>query len=96
MKKILVEICACTECVMKGAMDLEESIEDLKKLKTQLKISAPVKVEINKCLGEGKHADKSPLVMVNGELIENANSETVMAKIMSLSAEEQQAEEDNQ
>lgn len=88
MKKILVEICACTECVMKGAMDLEESVEALVSMKSQLHINTPIEIEINKCLGEGKHADKSPLVMVNGVLIENANSETVMSTIMTLNGED--------
>ena len=33
MKKLTVEVCVCTQCVLNGAMHIIESIEGLKKLK---------------------------------------------------------------
>lgn len=88
MKKLIVEVCVCTECVMKGAMDIIESIESLKKLKVQLRFNTQIQIVMNKCLGEAKHGTASPLVKINGELLERANSETVMAKIIGMAQKE--------
>ena len=88
MKKLNVEVCVCTECVMKGAMDLIESIESLKKLKVQLRFNTQIQIEMNKCLGEAKHGLQSPLVKINDELVEKADSETVMAKIIALASQD--------
>lgn len=84
MKKVSVEVCVCTQCVLNGAMQIIESIESLKKLKVQLRMNAQVEVETGTGLVEGKHPDSAPLVRVGGELIENADSETVMEKVLSL------------
>lgn len=83
-KDIKVEICVCTECVMQGAMDLMESVESLKKLKSELKFDGNILVSMNKCIGEKKHGEKCLLASVNGEVIEQANSETVMEKVISI------------
>ena len=88
MKKLVVEVCVCTECVMKGAMDIIESIESLKKLKVQLRFNTQIQIVMSKCLGEAKHGAFSPLVKINGELLERANSETVMAKIIGMAQKE--------
>ncbi|WP_312642838.1 NAD(P)H-dependent oxidoreductase subunit E [Hydrogenoanaerobacterium sp.] len=88
MKKLIVEVCVCNECVMKGAMDIIESIESLKKLKVQLRFNTQIQIEMNKCLGETKHGLQSPLIKVNGELIEKADSETVMAKVIGLASQD--------
>ena len=56
MKTIKVDVCVCTECVMNGAMDIMQAIEDMKNLNQEEENNyADVKVEINpvKCLGEG-------------------------------------------
>lgn len=84
MKKLVVEVCVCTECVMKGAMEIIESIESLKKLKVQLRFNTQIQIAMNKCLGDTKHGAQSPLVKINGDIMERANSETVMAKIISM------------
>lgn len=83
MKKITVEVCACTQCVLNGAMHIIESIESLKKLKVQLRMNAQISIVPTPSLVEGKHSDISPVVRINGEIIEKASSETVMAKIIS-------------
>lgn len=88
MKKLIVEVCVCTECVMKGAMDIVESIESLKKLKVQLRFNTQIQIEMRKCLGEAKHGMDSPLVRINGDLLQKASSETVMAKIIGLASQD--------
>lgn len=85
MKKLTVEVCVCTQCVLNGAMHIIESIEGLRKLKTQLRMNAQVDVVTTSGLVEGKHSETAPLVRVNGELIEKADSETVMEKVLSQS-----------
>lgn len=84
MKKISVEVCVCTQCVLNGAMHIIESIESLKKLKVQLRMNAQVAIVTSPSLVQGKHPDISPVVKINGELIEKASSETVMEKIIVL------------
>ncbi len=82
MQKLTVQVCVCPECVMNGAMDIMEAIESLNKLKVQLSLHASVNIIPRAHLGEEDHGSKSPLVIVNNELIENANAETVMSKIL--------------
>lgn len=82
MKELKVEICVCTECVMKGAMELADSVEGLKKVKQHLGYEGEIHIDMDKCLGEAKHGEDSPLIAVDGELIRNANSETVMEIIV--------------
>ena len=36
MKKISLEVCVCTECVMMGSMEIIDAIEGLKSLETDL------------------------------------------------------------
>ncbi len=85
MKKLTVEVCVCTQCVLNGAMHIIESIEGLKKLKVQLRMNAQVDVVTSSGLVEGKHPEIAPVVRVNGELIEKASSETVMERVLSQS-----------
>ena len=84
VNEILIEVCSGSECVMMGAMDIIESIEGLGQLKRQLHVKIPVQVVPTKCMGYCKQGSFSPVVRVNGEVITNATSETIMAKIMSL------------
>lgn len=86
MKRLDVKVCVCTQCVMSGAMDIVESIESLQKLKSQLRFNATINIIANErlCVAGGK--DVSPLVIINGETIEKATSETVTAKIIGLVA----------
>ena len=88
MKKIVVEVCCCTHCVMTGAMDIIDSIESLKKLRNQLRINANVDIvtdkKLEECTGQRKCC---PCVKINNEALYNANSETVMAKVMAMSKE---------
>ncbi len=36
MKKVNLEVCVCTECVMMGAMEIIDAIEGLKSLETDM------------------------------------------------------------
>lgn len=85
MKKIEVKVCACTQCVMNGAMDIVESVEALQKLKIQLRLNSAVKIISDECLCEkGCDSDCSPRVCINGEIIDKASSEAVTEKIISI------------
>ena len=84
MKKVNVEVCVCTQCVLNGAMHIIESIESLKKLKVQLRLNTQVNITTCTNLVEGTHPDISPVVRINGDLIENADSETVMERIIAM------------
>ena len=87
MKKVTVEVCVCTQCVLNGAMHIIESIESLKKLKVQLRLRTQVNIVTSPSLMDGKHPDSAPVVRINGELFERADSETVMEKVLSLNAD---------
>lgn len=86
MEDLVIEVCVCTECVMDGAMDIMESIDELKEIYGDLQEDYDTDIKINvipvKCLGEAKHGDHSPRVSINGEILENANNQTVMAEII--------------
>lgn len=85
MKTIEIKVCMCTQCVINGAMDIVESIESLQKLKSQLRFNAAIKVNATELLcDKHEHGVRSPLVSVDGEIIEKANTETVTAKIISI------------
>lgn len=84
MKRLDVRVCVCTECIMNGAMDIVESIEGLQKLKSQLRFNATINAIANERICTADNRDVSPLVVVNGEQIEKATSETVTAKIITL------------
>ena len=81
-KEVKVELCVCTECVMKGAMELADSIESLKKVKKYLGYDGDISIEMDKCLGESKHGEDSLVLVVDGEWITHGDSETVMEKIV--------------
>lgn len=84
MKRLEVNVCVCTQCVMNGAMDIVEAIESLQKLKTQLRFNASVKVNASESLCDRESGDVSPLVIINHERLERVTSEQVMAKIISM------------
>ena len=84
MEDLKVAVCVCIECVMKGAMDIIESIESLNDVKDVLELSRGIYIETVKCIGEAKHGMKSPIVSVGNVVIEKANTETVMAQILEM------------
>lgn len=77
MKKVKVEICVGTHCTMMGAMNILELIDDMKKEYQD----QGIEVETVKCYQHCKENRVAPIVKINGDIIENATSERVMAKI---------------
>ena len=74
MKKIHVEVCVCTACVMNGSVDLMESVESLRELRGQMEegfMTEPqgeLEITTNKCLGGVPHQEDSPVVAVEGKV----------------------------
>lgn len=87
MKEIIVQVCAGTHCTMMGAMDIMDAIASLKELNHPALLNQAVKVEAVPCLDNCKQDAMGPVVKVAGQLIERADSESVMAAILSASAE---------
>ena len=83
MKRLDVNVCVCTQCVMNGALEIAETVKSLQKLKNQLRFDTSVRVNATEKLCDGTQNDASPLVVVGGEPIEKATSDMVMAKIIS-------------
>ena len=88
MEKIEVKICAGTACFVMGAPQIQA-----------LEFSAPADIAdrietvevrcMNHC-NKGSGYNKGPFVEVNGELIEEATMEKVVAKIRELIAKEEE------
>lgn len=86
MEKVKVKICAGTACFVMGAPQIQA-----------LEFSAPEdladKIEISeaRCMSHCNHKgyNKGPFVEVNGELIEEATMEKVVAKIREVIAKEE-------
>lgn len=91
MKKIKVEVCVCTGCVMNGATEILEAIESLQELKEQMipDVNEESSFEIitSKCLDGKQHHEQSPLLYIDGEIFSRANSETVMSHLISMTRE---------
>ena len=86
MPKILVEVCAGTHCTLMGAMDIIDSVEGL--LEFHQDINPDFEIEVrpiacSKVCEKGQHA---PVVLINGEMFLQTNSESVMEKILELTA----------
>ena len=96
MKKIHVEVCVCTACVMNGSVDLMESVESLRELRGQMEegfMTEPqgeLEITTNKCLGGVPHQEDSPVVAVEVKVFKKADAETVMAYIVDCVRENEQ------
>lgn len=85
MQKILVEVCAGTHCTMMGAMNIIDSIHSLQDIREELGSCCEVEVKPVPCLNNCKQTGtRGPVVIVNGELMEQAESEAVMARVLSI------------
>ena len=83
MHRILVEVCAGTHCTMMGAMNMIDAIHSLAEIREEMGSACRVEVKPVPCLGNCKLPSvRGPIVRVEGELIENAQSEDVMARIL--------------
>lgn len=87
MKKTVVKVCTCMECMLMGSSDIHEHVEDLKmdiiSRDENIKDDDIVIEAITKCHGKESETGKiSPVVSVNDEVINNATSQIVMEKVM--------------
>lgn len=81
MIKTNVRVCVCPGCVMAGAIDIISSVKSLKKIETP---SSSVQLSTVTCQRAGEHDLNSPVVYINNEMMENATTQTVMAKILTI------------
>lgn len=90
MKKVPVEICVCTACVMNGSVEIMEAVESLRDLREEMSDGYPtenrgqIELTTNKCLGNHSHQESSPVVSIGGKLFEKADAESVMASIVEI------------
>jgi UbiD family decarboxylase len=77
MKTVLVKICFGTHCTMMGAMDILESVNEMKAELGE----GEVEVEVVKCF-DCKTPANAPIVIVGEQRIIAATAEKVMSKIM--------------
>ncbi len=88
MKKIQVEVCVCTACVMNGSVDIMESVESLRDLRDQMEDNSTrrsnelIEIVTDKCLGGEPHSQKAPMVAIDGKVFPKADAESVMAHII--------------
>ena len=88
MKKVKVEICVCTSCVINGSVEIMESVESLKHLREQMEDgyaaspSGEIEITTSTCLSGKPHGEHSPMVKVNGQLLQKTDSESVMSTII--------------
>ncbi len=82
MASILVEICAGTHCVMMGSMNIIDAVHSLEEVRAQGPDACEIQVRAIPCMGLCREQSNGPFVRVDGELIGQAESESVMAAIM--------------
>ncbi len=78
MKTVKVQICFGTHCTMMGAMDIYESVNQLR----EELIDRQIDIQIVKCFGDCKSNLDAPVVLIDEKKITGATSEKVMAEIM--------------
>ena len=84
MKDLTIEVCACSSCVMKGAMDIIDSIENLNDVKEFAEKEYNIEIKPVNCIGTPNHGSASPVVRIGDQILENATAETVMAQILDM------------
>jgi NADH:ubiquinone oxidoreductase subunit E len=85
MGTILVEVCVGTHCTMLGAMNIIDAVHSLDEIRQSLGDACEdctVEVKAISCLNLCKNGENGPFVKVDGQLISQAESESVMAAIM--------------
>ncbi|NLO14276.1 MAG: NAD(P)H-dependent oxidoreductase subunit E [Clostridiales bacterium] len=83
MKSILVEVCAGTHCTMMGAMNILDAIHSLEEFQADISGVCDIRVVAIPCMNLCRDTAQGPFVRVDGRLIPQAESESVMAAIMS-------------
>lgn len=86
MPKILVEVCAGTHCTLMGAMDIIDSVEGLLEFHQDINPDFEIEVKPITCSKACENGLHSPVVLINGEIFLQTNSESIMEKILELTA----------
>lgn len=82
-----VKVCVGSNCTLLGSMSILDQIDDLKDIISEDSDNysdEELEVEVIKCLGFCKETDEkvAPVVVIDGEPMFNATSQTVMEKIV--------------
>lgn len=89
MGTIIVEVCAGTHCTMMGSMNIIDAIHSLDELRQGMEGACEIQVKALPCMELCKQEQQGPFVRVNGQLIQGAESDAVMAAIMDRCRERQ-------
>lgn len=83
MVNVKVDICLCTSCVMHGAESIIEAIESLSLLKGMDNDNINIEIVTHKILGKATHqTESSPVITVNGTVLEKVNTQTAMSYVL--------------
>jgi len=82
-----VKVCVGSSCALLGSMSILDQLDDLKDIISEDSESyndEELEIEAIKCLGYCKETDANvaPVVVIDGEPMYNATSQTVMEKIV--------------
>ncbi len=91
--KVIVQICSCSNCVMKGAMGIATAVGSLKKLQKKLDFDRGITIEHVKYIPLDDNADvdvvkkmhmkDAPVVKVGEDIIVSATTDMVMTMVVS-------------
>ena len=87
MPKILVEVCAGTQCTLMGSMDIISAVEGLREFSHEIGPECPIEVRPIPCNHTCNNGPDAPIVVINGELMTRTDAESVMEKIFEIAAD---------
>jgi NADH:ubiquinone oxidoreductase subunit E len=83
MPVIKVDVCAGTHCTMMGSMDIIASVESLIEL-SEFNPDCKIQIKPVPCNNLCEHGRLAPIVCIDGQYLESADSETVMSRILEI------------
>lgn len=85
MGKVVVEVCAGTYCTMMGSMDIVTAIESLKELKESTGITCDLDLRVVPCTENlCQKGLQAPVVKINGDVLLQAETDTVMSRLLEI------------
>ncbi len=87
MSRILVEVCAGTQCTLMGAMDIISAVEGLRELQLERDPACEIEIRPVSCTLACNSGPDAPIVIINGETMTRTDPESVMAKILTVAAQ---------
>lgn len=91
MKKVTIQICSCSNCVMSDAMGIGSAVNSLRKLEKQLEFKKGIFIEHTnyipvenngECSNKKMHTNLSPVVKVGDDIITEATTDVVMSAVV--------------